>query len=80
MVAVHHYPSGDAIRSGDRVRFRGSEGIVEFVVLERVGDAARDWYLDEFGGGVMISAEGLGAVFLGPDDLDQDLEFISRSE
>ena len=75
------YLSGEDIRAGDRIRFHGDAGHVEFVVTEKTGDPGQDWYIDEFpGGGAMIWAEGFGSVFLGLGDIDEDLELMSRGE
>jgi hypothetical protein len=48
------YRSGEEIKTGDRVLFHGNEAAIELVACEP-GDPATDWYLDEFGGGVMIA-------------------------
>ena len=76
------YRSGEEIKGGDRITYHGEPGEVEFVVTKKVGDAAKDWYLDQFpGGGVMVTASGFGSVFLGVNDIDEDdLEFTSRGE
>jgi hypothetical protein len=52
---------------------------VDFIVVHRTGDHARDWYVDQFpGGGVMIDAEGFGSVFLHVTEIDDQLELVSR--
>ena len=73
------YPSGEPIEAGDRIRYHGEQGYVEFVVAER-GDPAFDWYRDQFpGGGAMIVADGFGSVFLGVEDVgDGFLELVAR--
>lgn len=48
------YETGEEIRKGDRVLFHGEPREIEFVVEAKVGDPAMDWYVDEFGGGVMV--------------------------
>jgi hypothetical protein len=54
---------------------------VEFVIADATGDPSKDWYLEQFpGGGFMITAKGFGSVFLGEDDIDEDLAFVSRSD
>ncbi len=75
------YVTGETVRKGDRIRYHGEPGAVEFVVSGVVGDSAMDWYAERFpGGGIMITATGFGSVFLGVDDIDDMLEFDSRSE
>jgi hypothetical protein len=78
MVSVWRYASGDIVQSGDHVRYRGEHGRVEFVAAEQSGDAATDWYIEEYGGGVMMNVESLGAVFLPGGEIDGGLELIDR--
>jgi hypothetical protein len=74
------YISGEHIEAGDRIRYHGDAGHVEFVATARTGDPAQDWFITEFpGGGVMIWAEGFGSVFLESDGIDDFLEFVSRA-
>jgi hypothetical protein len=71
------YQSGDEVRRGDRIRYHGEPGEVEFVVTELTGDPQMDWYVREFsGGGIMIKASGFGNVFL--PEADEHLELVSR--
>jgi hypothetical protein len=73
------YQSGEEVRCGDHIRFHGEEGLVEFVVLDKVGDDALDWYLEEYpGGGLMLRANNFGNVFLRGNDIDEELVFLSR--
>ena len=73
------YESGEDIRKGDRVRYHGEAGYVEFVVKEASGDPSFDWYLDQWpGGGAMICADTFGSVYLSVDGLDDFLEFVAR--
>ena len=68
---------------GDRILYHGDPGEIEFVVIERSGDAAMDWYIDEFGGGIMIKEpKHFGSVFIHAESIpdDEDLEFVSRAE
>jgi hypothetical protein len=74
------YLSGEEIRIGDRITYHNEPGEVDFVVSEKIGDAAMDWYIDQFpGGGVMIVARSFGSVFLSEDDIDENLVFVSRT-
>jgi hypothetical protein len=54
--------------------------VVDFAVTAATGDAERDWFVDEYGGGVMIIAEGFGMVFIQDPRDDQDLEFVGRRQ
>jgi hypothetical protein len=77
------YQSGEEIMKGDRVLFHREPGHIEFVVDKLTSDAAMDWYMNEFGGGIMIlEAKHFGRVFVHAESLPEteDLEFISRVE
>jgi hypothetical protein len=79
---VFKYQSGEEINKGDRVLFHGESAEVEFVVDENTEDAALDWYMQEFGGGVMIrEPKNFGATFIQAESLPktEDLEFLSRA-
>jgi hypothetical protein len=74
------YPSGEVINSGDRIRYHGEDGYVDFVVTQDVVQPDLAWYLEQFSsGGIMIVANGFGSVFLALEDLDDDLQFVSRA-
>ena len=74
------YKSGEEIRPGDRITFDGHPGKVEFVVAEPTGDPAMDWFLEEYGGGVMVIDEQIGSVFVGIEVLEEGpLRFVSRA-
>lgn len=73
------YESGEDVKKGDQITYHGELGNVEFVVTEKVGDPARDWYIDRFpGGGFMIHTGSLGSVFVTESDTDEDLQLVSR--
>lgn len=73
------YQSGEEIRKGDRVILHGEPGEIEFVVNKIVGDSAMDWYMSEFGGGVMVAEPKVfGRAFLSQSDIDEYLEFVRR--
>ena len=75
------YKTGEAVHKGDRIRYHGEPGEVEFIVSGVIGDPAMDWYAKQFpGGGIMVTATGFGSVFLGVDDIDGMLEFHSRGQ
>ena len=74
------YPSGEEVRRGDRITYNNEPGRVEFVVAEKTGDAAMDWYLQENPrGGFMISAKTFGNVFLTDSETDEDIVFVART-
>jgi hypothetical protein len=73
------YQSGERIRPGDRVRIHG-----EAAEIESVHDPLEDpedWYVQQYGGGVMVLAPGVfGRLFIKiPVGDCEDLEFVSRS-
>jgi len=72
------YSSGEEISTGDSVEYRGETGHVEFVVTGE--DPSYAWYYEKFpGGGVMLALPSFGSLFLGIDDIDEDLAFRSRA-
>ena len=72
------YQSGEDVRNGDRVLFRGETAEVEFVADSRSG-AEKQWFFQEFGGGVMIADPKIsGRAFIPAGD--EDLEFVSRAD
>jgi len=75
------YRSGEEIKCGDQIKLNGHPGRVEFIVTHYTGDRAMDWYIDEFGGGVMIKDDDVGSVFLSVENIEEDegLEFVSRA-
>jgi hypothetical protein len=76
------YKSGEKIRAGDLVKYNGSPGRVEFVLVQHTGDPALDWYLEEFpGGGILVTPESFGRLFLSDENIKEDdwLKFVSRA-
>lgn len=75
------YKSGEEIKCGDQIKLNGHPGRVEFTVTRYTGDPAMDWYIDEFGGGIMIKDDDVGSVFLSVESIEEDagLEFVSRA-
>ncbi|HEX7895212.1 MAG TPA: hypothetical protein VF447_13535 [Terriglobales bacterium] len=50
------------------------------MVTQASDDPARNWFVQQFpGGGIMIQAKGFGSVFLGLNDIDEQLEFVNRN-
>jgi hypothetical protein len=73
------YQSGEEIRKGDKVLFYGNSAEVEFVA-EPPGDNKTEWYVQEFGGGVMIKEpREFGKAFLTQTEHTEDLIFVSRA-
>jgi hypothetical protein len=74
------YQSGEEIKKGDRVLFHGNAAEVEFVASD-VNDPQHTWYVNEYGGGVMVFDPTVsGRTFIPADQLRdyEDLEFVSR--
>jgi hypothetical protein len=75
------YLSGEDVHEGDRVRYLGEEGNVEFVVADDTDDPSRKWYAEKFpGGGVMIINATFGRLFIATTEINDDLELVARSE
>lgn len=74
------HASGEEVRRGDRITYHDEPGEVEFLVTEKTGDAAMDWYLEDTPeGGFMITAKTFGSVFLTDSESDEDLVFVGRA-
>jgi hypothetical protein len=71
------YCSGEQIQAGDRILYRNEPGRVEFVVRSDDPELENRWYVEQFGGGCMIVAQGFGSVFI--SEPDEDLEFLGRA-
>ncbi len=81
MITVFLTSPEKKVKAGDRILYHREPGEVKFVVADVIGEPSRDWYVEKFpGGGLMITAKGFGDVFLGVNDIDEQLEFLSRSE
>jgi len=50
-VKLLSYQGGQDVRQGDRITYQGEPGEVEFVITEKAGDPALDWYVDQYPGG-----------------------------
>ena len=77
------YRSGETIRKGDRIRFHGHAAEIELVADPETADPESEWYVKEFGGGVLITDPSVsGRTFIDKDSLGkyEDLEFVARSE
>jgi len=79
---VLKYQSGEEIQRGDQVLFHREAAEVEFVAVDS-SDPATGWFLQEFGGGVMIADPKVsGHTFIPASHLDEyeDLEFVARAD
>jgi hypothetical protein len=78
-----NYRSGESIRKGDRIRFHGNAAEIELVADPETADPESEWYVKEFGGGVLIVDPSVsGHTFIGKNSLSsyEDLEFVARAE
>ena len=75
------YQSGEQIKKGDHVLFHGEPGQIEIVAAE-LGNAETDWFLQEYGGGIMILEKVAGRTFIPADQIDEcaELDFMSRAD
>ena len=71
------YQSGQVVQQGDQIRFAGHAGKVEFVADPDTPNSETAWYVEEHGGGCMITTETFGSVFLRSTSEEEDLEFVS---
>jgi hypothetical protein len=71
------YQSGELVMKGDRILYHGEPGEVEFIA--DAADPDTDWFVEQFGGGCMITAKGFGRVFLDSTADQEDLELVSRA-
>jgi hypothetical protein len=75
------YQSGEEIKKGDRVLFHGEPGEIELVAT-KPGNSETEWFVETYGGGVMVRERVMGRTFIPGDQIEEteDLEFVSRSE
>ena len=73
------YVTGEEIKKGDRVLLHGEPGEIELVVDPMVPDPETDWYVQQYGRGVMIlEPKYFGRAFLPKPQTAEDLEFVAR--
>ena len=75
------YRSGEEIKKGDRVLFHGNPAEVELVAADPC-DPQAQWFVREYGGGVMVLDPHVSArTFIPTGQLAdyEDLEFVSRT-
>jgi hypothetical protein len=78
---VLRYQSGHEIEKGDRVLFRRNPATIELVASD-ASDPEASWYIQEFGGGVMILDQLSGKTFIDAESIPdyEDLEFVARAD
>ena len=74
------YRSGEEIRKDDRVLFHGEPAKIDFVA-DSQGDPDTNWFIQEYGGGVMVLDSVSIHTFIPTDQLPdyQQLEFVARA-
>jgi hypothetical protein len=77
MADILTYPSGERVLKGDRIRYAGHPGVVEF--LPDPADPETAWYAEQ-GGVCMIRTDAYGPILFHSTHDDEDLEFVSRSD
>jgi len=76
-----NYYSGEEIKKGDRVLYHDEPGEIELLADPLVRDVETDWYVEEYGGGVMIAEPKVfGHVFISDTANEEDLIFVARRE
>ncbi len=77
-----YYQSGEEIRKGDKILYAERfPGEIEFVADPAVNDPETSWYVEEFGGGVMIREPKVhGLAFCSDPESDDEIEFVSRAD
>jgi hypothetical protein len=74
------YQSGDDVQKGDRVLLHDEPGYVEFVADPLIKDSETEWFVEEYGGGVMVVVPNVfGPVFFTNPE-DAELILTSRAE
>ncbi len=77
------YKAGQEIMVGDLAFFNGEAAEIEVVAEPSSTDPQHEWYVKEFGGGVMVlEPKRFGRAFIHSDQLpeEEDLEFVARRE
>jgi hypothetical protein len=79
---VLKYQTGEEIKKGDRVMHFGEPGEIELAASD-LGDPETDWYIQEYGGGVMIIDAVVGRTFVEAGQIDNYCdrwEFVSKAD
>jgi hypothetical protein len=77
---IFKYLTGEEIQKGDRINLHGEPGHIEFIANDPA-DQELAWFVQEYGGGVMIFDRTGGNTFITADQLPdcEDLEFVGRA-
>lgn len=61
--------------------FHREPGQIEIVATE-LSDPETEWFVREYGGGVMVAEKVAGRTFIPAEQIDEcdDLQFVSRAE
>ena len=70
------YLSGEEIKKADRVTLHGAPGEVEFIADPDINPD--DWFVTEFGGGIMVLPSEMGSIFIDKPQENDELDFVSR--
>lgn len=79
---ILRYQSGEEIKKGDRVLLHRNPATIELVASD-ASDPDTAWYIQEFGGGVMVLDPSVsGTVFIDAESIPdyEDLEFVARGD
>jgi len=81
VIMIFRYRTGEEIQKGDRILFHREPGRIELVASE-LGDPEIDWYIQQYGRGVVIIERVAGRTFIPADQIEncEDLEFVSRND
>ena len=72
------YLTGEDIQEGDKILYDGLSGEVEVVADPAFPKGEIDWYVDEFGGGILVAEPSVfGRVFVRLEDIPEDV-FVAR--
>ncbi len=73
------YALGNEICEGDLVEYFCKVGQIEFVVDPDQPNAETDWFIKEFGHGVMVNEPKVfGSVFITNTEYESELVFVAR--
>ena len=74
------YETGEEVQPGDTVTHCGHLGEIEFVANPSSPTPETEWFIEEFGGGVMVKDSTIGSVFISVEGMHDpgDLVFVGR--
>ena len=75
------YSTGEDIQEGDKILYDGLSGEVEVVADPAFPKGETDWYVDEFGGGILVAEPTVfGRVFVRLEDIYRRTSFSWRGK